>query len=56
LPPRLAPIQVVAIPIYRQEEQRSAVMEVLDKLVAELREKGVRVHVDDRDESLKEHP
>ena len=51
LPPRLAPIQVVAVPIYRKEEQRASIMEVVDKLVAELREKGIRVHIDDRDES-----
>lgn len=51
LPPRLAPIQVVAIPIYRKDDQKDAIMEVVDRLVAELKEKGVRVHIDDRDES-----
>ncbi len=51
LPPRIAPIQVVAVPIYKKEEEHSAVMEVLMKLVAALREAGFRVHVDDRDET-----
>ncbi|MFN2466481.1 MAG: proline--tRNA ligase [Candidatus Dormibacteria bacterium] len=49
LPPRVAPIQVVVIPIFRGEEQKVTVM----RAVYELREalKGVaRVHVDERDE------
>ncbi|MCA9893523.1 MAG: proline--tRNA ligase [Anaerolineae bacterium] len=51
LPPKLAPIQVVAIPIYRKEEERSPVMETLMRIVDDLRKAGVRVHVDDRDQS-----
>ena len=49
LPPRVAPIQVVAIPIYKDDSQRSQVMPTFERLVTELREDGIRVHVDDRD-------
>ncbi|RMG81680.1 MAG: proline--tRNA ligase [Chloroflexi bacterium] len=51
LPPRLAPIQVVAIPIYRKDDEQAAVMQTLENLVAQLREAGVRVHLDNRDET-----
>ncbi len=50
LPPKLAPIQVVAIPVYKSDDERGPVMETVGRLVAELRAVGVRVHVDDRDE------
>ncbi|MBN2305523.1 MAG: proline--tRNA ligase [Anaerolineae bacterium] len=49
LPPRLAPIQVVVVPIFRQEEERGPVMEAVERLVPPLRDAGIRVHVDDRD-------
>jgi prolyl-tRNA synthetase len=48
LPPRLAPIQVVIIPIFRDGEERSQVLPVLEKVKAELA--GFRVKVDDRSE------
>ncbi len=51
LPPRLAPIQVVAIPVYRDEGEHSQVMPVIDRLTRELRAAGVRVHVDNREET-----
>jgi prolyl-tRNA synthetase len=41
LPPRVAPIQVVAIPIYKDADQRSQVMPTFERLVTELREAGV---------------
>ena len=49
LPPKLAPIQVVIVPIYRGEDELLAISLVAKKLVAELRAKGVRVKYDDRD-------
>jgi len=49
LPPKLAPIQVVIVPIYRDEDQRKAISEVADKLVAELKQKGISVKYDDDD-------
>ncbi len=48
LPPRLAPIQVIIIPIFRSEEERSKVMTVVDKIKTELTD--FRVEVDDRTE------
>jgi prolyl-tRNA synthetase len=49
MPPRLAPIQTVVVPIYRKEEERSAVMEAVDRLTAELKAAGIRFKVDDRE-------
>ena len=49
LPPKLAPDQVVIVPIYRNDEQFDAVSEVANKLVKELRAKGIRVKFDNRD-------
>jgi prolyl-tRNA synthetase len=49
LPPKLAPIQVVIVPIYRGEEELDAVSVVAKQLVADLRALGVRVKYDDRD-------
>ena len=49
-PPRLAPIQVVIVPIWRSDEERSAVLEVAGKLRASLKDGGVRVDLDDREE------
>ena len=51
LPPRLAPIQVAVVPIFKNDDERSAVMAVADDLAAQLREAGLRLHVDTRDES-----
>ncbi|MGB6082828.1 proline--tRNA ligase [Moheibacter sp.] len=49
LPPKLAPIQVVIVPIYRDENQRNAISEVAEKLVNELKAKGISVKFDDDD-------
>jgi prolyl-tRNA synthetase len=49
LPPVVAPIQVVAVPIFKNDEQKVTVMETINRLIAELRGAGVRVHLDDRD-------
>lgn len=48
LPPRLAPIQVVMVPIYKNDDQRAPVIETTDRLFKELKAAGVRVYVDDR--------
>lgn len=48
LPPRLAPIQVVIVPIYKNDEERARVMPVVDKIRAALG--SIRVKVDDRSE------
>ena len=49
LPPKLAPIQVVMVPIYKGEEQRQQVVARLEEMAKELRAKGVSVKVDSRD-------
>jgi len=49
LPPKLAPIQVVIVPIWKSDNQRTAVLEAVTRVEAALRD-DVRVHVDDRDE------
>jgi prolyl-tRNA synthetase len=47
LPPLLAPIQVVIVPIYKSDEERTVVTEATQRLVAALGD--VRVKVDDRE-------
>ena len=49
LPPRLAPIQVIIVPIFKNDDEKSKVMEVADRVFAELKASGIRVKVDDRD-------
>ncbi|MEB8344779.1 proline--tRNA ligase [Flavobacteriaceae bacterium KMM 6898] len=49
LPPKLAPIQVVIVPIYKGEEQLDAISERVAPLVKELRAKGISVKYDNRD-------
>tara|TARA_R110002049_G_scaffold2956_3_gene23809 strand:- start:76 stop:1548 length:1473 start_codon:yes stop_codon:yes gene_type:complete len=49
LPPKLAPIQVVIIPIYKGLEQLDAIAERVGPLVKELRAKGISVKFDNRD-------
>ena len=48
LPPRLAPIQIVIVPIFRKEEEQEKVMAVVDRIKDEL--SAFRVKVDDRTE------
>ncbi len=49
LPPKLAPIQVVIVPIYKGEEQLAKISERVAPIVAELKAKGVSVKFDDSD-------
>ncbi|MCY1723294.1 proline--tRNA ligase [Prolixibacteraceae bacterium Z1-6] len=49
LPPKLAPHQVVIVPIYRNEEQLAAITEKVDEIIAKLKVKGISVKYDDRD-------
>lgn len=49
LPPQLAPIQVVLIPIYRTEEQLIAITEKLTPIIVALKEKGISVKFDNTD-------
>ncbi len=49
LPPRLAPIQVVIVPIFKKEEELQAISQVADDLTARLRKLGLTVRYDNRD-------
>ncbi|REE06003.1 proline--tRNA ligase [Marinoscillum furvescens] len=49
LPPNLAPIQVVIVPIYRKDEELAAISEVAEKFASELRSKNISVQFDKRD-------
>ncbi|TMK39776.1 MAG: proline--tRNA ligase, partial [Actinobacteria bacterium] len=50
LPPALAPIQVVIVPIYRTDEEKVAVTEAVTPVASALKAAGIRVHTDDREE------
>ena len=49
LPPKLAPIQVVVVPIYKGEEQKGAIDEKVHSLMSELKALGISVKYDDDD-------
>lgn len=49
LPPKLAPIQVVIVPIYKNEDDLKAISAKVEPLVAALRAKGLSVKYDDAD-------
>lgn len=49
LPPKLAPIQVVIVPIAKNEEQLAAVRERMQPLMTALKAKGIRLKFDDAD-------
>jgi prolyl-tRNA synthetase len=50
LPPRLAPYQVVIVPIYKNDAEKSAVLEVAYRVFQELKAAGIRLRMDDREE------
>lgn len=59
LPPRVAPVHVVIVPIYKKEEEKQAVLEAANKLAAEVRDLPLRewlnyepiiAQVDDREQ------
>src|SRR5436190_2695519 len=49
LPPKLAPIQVVFVPIFRKDEELAQISETVAKLKEKLEAKGISVKYDDRD-------
>jgi prolyl-tRNA synthetase len=49
LPPKLAPIQVVIVPIYKKPEQLDEISIEVNKIVNDLKAKGISVKFDDRD-------
>jgi prolyl-tRNA synthetase len=48
-PPRLAPLQVIIVPIWKGDAERSSVVEAATRVREELRGAGVRVDLDARD-------
>ncbi len=50
LPPKVAPIQVVIVPIYKSNEAKEIVFPKLNEIREQLESKKIRVHVDDRNE------
>jgi prolyl-tRNA synthetase len=50
LPPVIAPIQVVVVPIYKGDDEKAVVLESTGSLAKELKDAGWRVHVDAREE------
>ena len=49
LPPKLAPIQVVIVPIYKSEEQKDAITTTIRPIIEELKKRGISVKYDDAD-------
>src|SRR5437764_1959176 len=49
VPPRLAPMQVVVVPIFKSDAERATVMAAVDAITAEWQLRGIRFHIDTRD-------
>ena len=49
LPPKLAPIQVIIIPIYNSQATRAAVVDYANQVKSQLLDQGIAVKLDDRD-------
>ncbi len=49
LPPKIAPVQVVIVPIYKGEEQKAKIDEHAHRLIHELKAMGIKVKYDDND-------
>ncbi|TDQ10979.1 proline--tRNA ligase [Pedobacter metabolipauper] len=49
LPPKLAPIQVVIVPIYKSDEELKKISEFVNELMSKLKRQGISVKYDDRD-------
>lgn len=49
LPPRLAPFQIVIVPIFKNDDEKAKVMEVVKQMRLELVNADIRVKVDERD-------
>ncbi|HEY0297795.1 MAG TPA: proline--tRNA ligase [Arachidicoccus sp.] len=49
LPPKIAPLQVVIIPIHKGDEQKQLIDKKVDEILAALKTKNIRVKYDDND-------
>ncbi len=50
VPPRVAPHQIVCVPIFRNDEDKARVLDAAHKMLDPLEEAGIRVKLDDRDQ------
>jgi prolyl-tRNA synthetase len=50
LPPKVAPTQVVIVPIYNSDEDKKQVLEKSNEIKQKLESKSIRIHIDDRNE------
>lgn len=50
LPPKLAPTQVVIVPIWKTDEERTQVVEYSESILTELKNRNIRITLDDRDQ------
>ncbi len=51
LPPKLAPYQVVIVPIFKTDDEKKTVLDIARKLKAELSESNIRITLDEREGS-----
>ncbi len=51
IPPQIAPLHVVIVPIYKGDEERRAIGERVDQIIKELRDLGITVKYDDDDKT-----
>ncbi|TVR34718.1 MAG: proline--tRNA ligase [Balneolaceae bacterium] len=49
IPPKLAPVQLVVVPIYRGDDQRKLVLEYAQPIIDSIKAKGISVKLDNRD-------
>ncbi len=49
LPPKLAPVQVVVVPIFKNDEQKAQVLEYAAPIIEQIKDKGVTIKLDDRE-------
>ena len=49
LPPKIAPLQVVIIPVYKNEEQKNLITQKVNEIIKELKQLNIRVKYDDND-------
>ena len=50
LPPRVAPIQVIIIPIYYSDEDKEKIQKISQEIEKKLKESKIRVQVDNREQ------
>jgi prolyl-tRNA synthetase len=49
LPPKVAPVKAVLVPIYRKDEEKARVLETAHRIAAEVGAQGIKIKLDDRE-------